>query len=125
MKVIDALKVMPPEIFADMIFDAVNECGALEDFERFLQKDARPELELMAKGAVNLSPKGTVDLECQYMRPEDAAKIIGCHPQYLRERVKNGDWDLGSSVKPKGGQNHKCWVFRAKLEKFLTEMNNQ
>lgn len=50
----------------------------------------------------------------------DAAREIGCAPQYLRLRMQAGDWDLGSYVGPgKGGQHGNYYVFRDKLDKFL------
>lgn len=53
------------------------------------------------------------------VRTEDAAKEIGCAKQYLIERIKTGEWDLGDYVKPKGAQKGTCFVFRSKLDKFL------
>ncbi len=53
------------------------------------------------------------------VRTADAAKEIGCNKQYLVERVKAGDWDLGSFVKPKGKARGTCYVFRSKLDAFL------
>lgn len=50
---------------------------------------------------------------------EEAAKEIGCNPQYLRERIKAGDWDLGTCVKPRGNKTCSYYVFRTKLDKFL------
>lgn len=54
------------------------------------------------------------------IKPEAAAKEIGCHPQYLREQMKKKKWDLGQVVPPaKNGVKHEYWIFRAKLDKFL------
>ena len=50
----------------------------------------------------------------------DAAKEIGCDPQYLRQQMKSGHWDLGSYVKPGHGKNRASYfVFRDKLDRFL------
>lgn len=50
----------------------------------------------------------------------DAAKEIGCDPQYLRLQMKSGHWDLGSYVKPgKGRKKGNYYVFRKKLDRFL------
>lgn len=35
----------------------------------------------------------------QRVRTEDAAKEIGCNPQYLRNQVRNGEWDLGRPLR--------------------------
>lgn len=57
---------------------------------------------------------------CQRVSVADAATEIGCHPQYLRQMMRDKKWDLGKVVYPKqkGGQ---CTylVFRPKLDKFL------
>ena len=50
---------------------------------------------------------------------KEAAKEIGCNPQYLRERMQEGIWDLGTCVKPKGNKTFRYYVFRTKLDKFL------
>lgn len=50
----------------------------------------------------------------------DAAKEIGCAPEYLRRQMKNGHWDLGSVIKPvRGSTNYNYFIFRTKLDKFL------
>lgn len=49
-----------------------------------------------------------------------AARMIGCAPEYLRRRMKAKEWDLGQVVKPpRGGTNYRYYIFRAKLDKFL------
>lgn len=49
-----------------------------------------------------------------------AAKEIGCAPEYLRRQMKAGQWDLGKVVKPpRGKNNYRFYIFRAKLDKFL------
>lgn len=54
------------------------------------------------------------------IKPEAAAAEIGCHVQYLRERMKDKSWDLGRVVPPKKrGGKYEYWIFRAKLDKFL------
>ena len=51
---------------------------------------------------------------------QEAAKEIGCAPEYLRRQMKAGKWDLGSVVKPSRGiSNYQYFIFRAKLDKFL------
>jgi hypothetical protein len=58
--------------------------------------------------------------KCQRVSVADAAKEIGCHPEYLRRKMAAKDWDLGRVVTPKnkGGQ-HEYFIFRTKLDKFL------
>ena len=54
------------------------------------------------------------------VRVTDAAREIGCAPQFLRLRMQAGDWDLGSYVGPgTGGRHGNYYVFRDKLDKFL------
>lgn len=50
----------------------------------------------------------------------EAAKEIGCHPEYLRRQMKAGKWDLGKVVRPARSIG-KCeyFIFRVKLDKFL------
>ena len=49
-----------------------------------------------------------------------AARMIGCAPEYLRRQMKAKEWDLGQVVRPpRGGNNYRYYIFRAKLEKFL------
>ena len=57
---------------------------------------------------------------CQRVRVEDAAREIGCNPQYLRIMLQKKKWDLGQVIAPqrKGGQ-HMYLIFRPKLDKFL------
>lgn len=51
---------------------------------------------------------------------EQAARMIGCAPEYLRRQMKAKEWDLGQVVRPpRGGNNYRYYIFRAKLEKFL------
>lgn len=50
----------------------------------------------------------------------DAAKEIGCDPDYLRQKMKKKTWDLGMVVPPsKPGGRYEYFIFRAKLDKFL------
>lgn len=50
----------------------------------------------------------------------EAAKEIGCAPEYLRRQMKAGKWDLGVVVKPSREVSvYQYFVFRAKLDKFL------
>lgn len=56
----------------------------------------------------------------QRVRVEDAAREIGCAPEYLRRQMKAGKWNLGEVVKPQvSGCQHEYFIFRAKLDKFL------
>lgn len=56
----------------------------------------------------------------QRVRVEDAAREIGCAPEYLRRQMKAGRWNLGEVVKPpKGGCQHEYFIFRSKLDRFL------
>lgn len=56
----------------------------------------------------------------QRVKVADAAKEIGCHPQYLRMKMRTGVWDLGKVEKPRhaSGQ-YEYFIFREKLNKFL------
>lgn len=57
---------------------------------------------------------------CQGLTPEEAAKEIGCHPEYLRRQMRAKEWDLGVVVNPKGDMIcHQYFIFRNKLDKFL------
>ncbi|MCI9448316.1 MAG: hypothetical protein HFH36_13295 [Lachnospiraceae bacterium] len=56
----------------------------------------------------------------QRVSVEDAAKEIGCNKEYLRRKMKNGEWDLGEYGKPERGQKKGTYfIFRHKLDKFL------
>lgn len=60
------------------------------------------------------------DESCMKVTVAEAAKMIGVDPDYLRQRMKRGEWDLGVVVPPpKGGQIYKYIIFRPKLERFL------
>lgn len=51
---------------------------------------------------------------------EQAARMIGCAPEYLRRQMKAKVWDLGQVVRPsRGGSKYRYYIFRAKLERFL------
>ena len=53
MKNFEALKQMPQSSFANMVFDVVkNQCETLEDFEVFLNREIRPDLEPVVKDAL-------------------------------------------------------------------------
>lgn len=51
---------------------------------------------------------------------EEAAALLGCNPQGVREHMKRGLWDLGSVIRPippaKRFQYH---IYRHKLNKHL------
>lgn len=58
--------------------------------------------------------------DCQRVTVEQAAKEIGCFPQYLRNKMKAKEWDLGrvvNSKKPNGQSTY--FIFREKLDRFL------
>lgn len=52
---------------------------------------------------------------------KDAAKEIGCAPEYLRRQMRSGRWSgLGEVIKPgKGMVHYEYFIFRSKLDKFL------
>ena len=49
---------------------------------------------------------------------KDAAEILGCRPQGVREKMKRGIWDLGEAISPKqsGKQHWEYHIYRAKIE---------
>lgn len=50
----------------------------------------------------------------------EAAREIGCDKEYLRRKIKKGEWDLGAYGKPERGQKKGTYfIFRHKLDKFL------
>lgn len=50
----------------------------------------------------------------------DAAKQIGCTQDFLRQRMKRKEWDLGVAVPPtKKGGPYQYYIFQAKLDRFL------
>lgn len=54
------------------------------------------------------------------VRVADAAKKIGCAPQFLRERMRKGEWDLGTVVKSrKADGKYSYFIFQRKLDIFL------
>ena len=65
----------------------------------------------------NLKPKNE---NCMKVTVAEAASIIGCDKDFLRQRMKRGEWDLGEVVPPnnKGGI-YRYIIFRPKLERFL------
>lgn len=59
-------------------------------------------------------------IKSQRVRVEDAAKEIGCCPEYLRRQMKSEKWNLGKVVKPAGrGAQCEYFIFRTKLDEFL------
>lgn len=49
-----------------------------------------------------------------------AAIIIGCPQQKVRERMKRGIWDLGDYIPPGKGRRIADYdIFKHKLEKFI------
>lgn len=56
----------------------------------------------------------------QRVKVADAAREIGCHPEYLRRQMQAGKWDLGKVVRPaRGSGKYEYFIFRAKLDRFL------
>lgn len=56
------------------------------------------------------------------MSTREAAAILGVSPQMVRARMITGEWDLGTVLLPSrstGRKNHRCYVSRAKLARFL------
>lgn len=51
---------------------------------------------------------------------KEAAAILGCNPQAVRENMKSGRWDLGSVVPTgKAGKKYNYYIYRAKINKFI------
>lgn len=49
-----------------------------------------------------------------------AARILGCPQQKVRERMKRGIWDLGDYIPPGKGRRIADYdIFKHKLEKFI------
>lgn len=64
--------------------------------------------------------KGEQVMKSQRVRVEDAAKEIGCCPEYLQRQMKAGKWNLGKVVKPSGkGTQCEYFIFQTKLDEFL------
>lgn len=58
--------------------------------------------------------------KCQRVLVADAAKEIGCDPDFLRQMMKKNKWDLGTVVPPtRAGGIYTYYIFRPKLDKFL------
>lgn len=56
------------------------------------------------------------------LSPNEAAQIIGCKPDTVRDRMYFGDWDIGQVIKPtgkNGRKNYRYEISRAKLYKML------
>ena len=67
-----------------------------------------------------MSRKRILAETCQRISVPDAAKEIGCDPDYLRQKMKRKEWDLGVVVPPvKGKKMYTYFIFRAKLDRFL------
>lgn len=51
----------------------------------------------------------------------EAARILGCNPQAVREHMKCGIWDLGEVIPPEklGKKRWGYYIYRDKLEKLL------
>lgn len=64
--------------------------------------------------------------ECQRVSVPNAAKEIGCSPDYLRQKMKRKEWDLGVVVPPKKPRGiYQYFIFRSKLDKFLGIENEE
>lgn len=58
----------------------------------------------------------------EILSAQEAARVIGCSPQKVRERMKRGLWDLGEVISKRDlGNTTKTEynIFRFKLERFL------
>lgn len=56
----------------------------------------------------------------QILNATEAAKVIGCNPQKVRERLKRGMWKFGKAYPP--DKDCEVWRYeipRAKLYSFL------
>lgn len=59
-------------------------------------------------------------MEEQRVKVAEAAREIGCHPEYLRRQMRAGKWDLGKVVRStRCGGKYEYFIFRAKLDRFL------
>lgn len=59
---LEALKQMPVNSFANMVFDLVKKrCQTLEDFENFLNREIKPDLEPALKEALRNSQCSSTD----------------------------------------------------------------
>ena len=61
------------------------------------------------------------ECETQRVPVDEAAQIIGCHPDYLKMKMRKKKWDLGRVEYPEDKKNGQCtyFIFRPKLEKFI------
>lgn len=51
---------------------------------------------------------------------KDAAAVLGCNPQAVRENMKSGRWDLGSVVPTgKTGRKYTYYIYKEKLNKHI------
>lgn len=58
----------------------------------------------------------------EIISPTEAAKIIGCKADTVRDRMYFGEWDIGTVIKPtakNGRKNYRYEVSRAKLGQML------
>lgn len=57
----------------------------------------------------------------EMFHPPDAARILGCRPQKVRERMRLGLWDLGEIIPGKkiGKKSDEFNIYRTKFEKHI------
>lgn len=65
-------------------------------------------------------------MESERVSLTQAAKEIGCHTEYLRIQMRNGNFDIGKVIKPsKGHKQYMYLVFRPKLDRFLGKIQDE
>lgn len=55
---------------------------------------------------------------CERVPLPEAARILGCPPQSVREHMKRGLWDLGTVTKMSPGR-YQYHIYRAKLNRLI------
>ena len=51
---------------------------------------------------------------------KDTAEILGVHPEYLRQLMRNKQIDIGTVIKPaRAGGNYQYLIFRDKVNKLI------
>lgn len=65
--------------------------------------------------------------EKQVLTAQEAARILGCTSQKVRERMRRGLWDLGRAIPPEetGKSTWTYEIMRHKLEAFQGEEGKQ
>ncbi|WP_084002954.1 hypothetical protein [Dorea sp. D27] len=56
----------------------------------------------------------------EILKPPEVAKILGCSPQMVRERIRRGIWDFGECIPKKSNSGRNEFnIYRSKLEKHI------